>query len=338
VSFQRLHLSESVVASARCLPAIEAELEAMNLYPDPNCEVLVSALARHWSVEPWNLAVSNGSDELILLCALSLGDMSLPGAVTAGTFSGHRFALEISRRGYREVPLLGGQVDADSFIQAIPGSGIAFLCNPHNPSGSILGLEELEEIVAVADRTGVPLVVDEAYMEFAPEGTASVTPSISSSGRAIALRTFSKAYGLAGVRIGYAVGCRSDIAAIRSAQRVLPYRVNRLGQVAALAALEDDVCIERVRTETARTRAWFIRTLRAEGFQVRDSATNFVAVAVADAAEVAHVLLEECGIAVRDTGDMGYPGYVRISLGTKRELELALEALQLLKARPTAGQ
>jgi histidinol-phosphate aminotransferase len=327
LELSRLHLSEGDVASSQCIPAIVAEIEAVNLYPDPDCEALVSALARQWKVEPENIAVSNGSDELILLCALALGDLSRPGAVSAGTFRGHRFALEVARRGYREVPLVDGRINAQAFSRAIAGAGIAFICSPHNPSGVALSQGELNVIVAAAEADRIPLVADEAYMEFAPGGTASVVGSVVSGARGVALRTFSKAYGLAGMRIGYAVGNETDIAALRDAQRVLPFRVNRLAQAAALAALSDRHCIDRVRAETSSKRQWFTEALRADGFRLQDSATNFVTVAVDDPGEVARVLLEDHAIAVRDTSDMGYPGHVRISLGDKGDLEAVLRAL-----------
>lgn len=302
-------------------------MAAVSLYPDPDCEQLVSALARRWSTTPEKIAVSNGSDELILLCALALGDTARQGVVSAGTFRGHRIALEVARRGCHEVSLVDGQIDAESFAHAIPDAGIAFLCTPHNPSGTALSTPEFELIVAAAMATGVPLVVDEAYMEFATAGTPSAVDLVESDLAVIALRTFSKAYGLAGLRVGYAVGGRREIAAIRSAQRVLPFRVNRLGQAAALAALADDTCIDRVRTETAEKRRWFTQGLRARGFRVHDSEANFVTVAVDDPAAVARELRDDHAIAVRDTQDMGYPGHVRISLGRKSELERALRAL-----------
>jgi histidinol-phosphate aminotransferase len=332
VDLARLHLSEGSVASTRCISAISAEIASVSLYPDPDCEALISALAQHWSTSPENIAVSNGSDELILLCALTLGDLSLPGTISGGTFRGHRFALEVARRGYREVPLLGGRIDAESFARAVPQSGIAFLCTPHNPSGTVLGREEFDMIAAAATEAGVPLVVDEAYMEFAAEGTPSATNLVEHDLAVVALRTFSKAYGLAGLRVGYAVGSRLEIAAVRTAQRVLPFRVNRLGQVAALAALEDTGCIERVRAETAQRRRWFTEILRAKGFWVHESETNFVTVAVEDPTGLASTLRDAHGIAVRDTSDMGYPGHVRISLGEKAELERVLRLMTGPKA------
>ncbi len=330
-SLARLHLSEGALTSELCLSALTAQLPAINRYPDPDCTALTHALAEHWKLSPANVAVGNGSDELILLCALALGDPTLPGVISAGTFPGHRFALEIARRGCREVPLTAGRVDVDGLVRALPGAGIAFLCTPHNPSGVALTHGELEWIAETAARARVPLVVDEAYMEFAPEHTATVTATIPSAQRVVALRTFSKAYGLAGVRVGYALANETDADLLRDAQRVLPFRVNRLGQAAALAALEDHECIPRVRRETARKRKWFTAALREGGFEVPDSAANFVAVAVSDPSAAARRLLIEHQIAVRDTSDMGYPAHVRISLGTREDLERALNALRRLR-------
>ena len=323
----RLHLSEGSVASTRCVPAIAAAIATANLYPDPNCEALTSALARHWKTGPANVAVSNGSDELILLCALAVGDLSRPGTISGGTFRGHRFALEVARRGYREVPLVDGRIDAESFAKGIPSAGIAFLCTPHNPSGTVLTQEDFDRIVTAAAEASVPLVVDEAYMEFAEEGTASAIHLAEHGLAVVALRTFSKAYGLAGMRVGYAVGRRAEISALRDAQRVLPFRVNRLAQAAALAALEDTGCIKRVRAETREKRWWFTQALRKAGFQVHDSQANFVTVGVEEPAETARALRHDHAVAVRDTQDMGYPGHLRISLGAKSELERTVQAL-----------
>lgn len=325
----RLHLNESATAPAACVRAIEAELGSTNLYPDARYEALTAAIARRWAVGQGNVAVGNGADELLLICALTLGDLSRPGVVTEGTFTGHRFALEVARRGVRSVPLVGGRIDASAFARALPGAGLAVLCTPHNPSGVALGQDELDEITLAAAAADVPLVVDEAYMEFAPAGTASAA-SIAPDGRVVVLRTFSKAYGLAGVRVGYAIGSQQTVQALANAQRVLPFRVNRLGQVAALAALEDRDHLKRVREDVASRRTWFTAALRERGFSVPDSAANFVAVRVTDPTATRERLFRDFGIAVRDTTDMGYMGHVRISLGTRDVLERILVALDHL--------
>lgn len=325
VRLARLHLSEGEAASPTSIDAVRRELGDLNRYPDPAYTELTAAIADRWSVDAENVAIGNGSDELILLSALALGDRVRPGVVSAGTFAGHRFALEVAGRGVREVPLAGSQVDVPGFTRAMRGAGIAFACTPHNPSGVALDDSQLRAVLDAATDADIPLVADEAYMEFAPVGTPS-TAALAGR-RVLTLRTFSKAYGLAGIRVGYAIGDAREIAAIREAQRVLPFRVNRLGQAAALAALADAACLERVHAETARKRDWLTGVLMAAGFTVQPSATNFVTVAVDDAAATALMLLNAYGIAVRDTADMGYIGHIRISLGEHRELERVVSAL-----------
>lgn len=317
------------------MSALNAQLAEINRYPDPSYEDLVRALALHWNLSPANIVVGNGSDELILLCALTLGESGRPGVISAGTFAGHRLALEVARRGCREVPLRGGRVDVDGVLRVLPGAGIAFLCTPHNPSGVALTHKELNRIAETAAEAEVTLVVDEAYMEFAPDNTASATAAIPSTHHVVALRTFSKAYGLAGVRVGYALANETDADLLREAQRVLPFRVNRFGQAAAIAALDDRECIPRVRRETAEKRDWFTVALRENGFQATDSAANFVTVAVSDSDVAARRLLLDHQVAVRDTSDMGYPDHLRISLGSREELQRALSALITIREQRT---
>ena len=136
------------------------------------------------------------------------------------------------------------------------------------------------------------------------------------------------------MRVGYALANDEDAAILRDAQRVLPFRVNRLGQAAALAALADDACISRVRREVADSRRWFTMRLRQLGFAVHDSAANFVCIEVSDCANYSRRLLTEHQIAVRDTTDMGYPGHLRISLGSRAELERVLDALERIRGGP----
>jgi histidinol-phosphate aminotransferase len=327
VHISRLHLSESIVASQSSVDAAAAELRLANLYPDPHCVDLVNALAERWIVDPTHIAVGNGTDELLLLAALALGATASPGVVTAGTFLGHRFALEVAHRPVREVPLSAGRIDVPAVVRALDGAGIAFVCTPHNPSGVALNEAEVGALVAAAAHHGVALVFDEAYMEFAPDGTPSAVGHVRAGARLVALRTFSKAYGLAGLRVGYAVAHGDMAAELRRAQRVLPFRVNRLAQAAAVAALADGDALPRVQAETAEKRRWFSQILRTAGFEVPPSASNFVAVAVPEPGRVAALLLERYAIAVRDASDMGYSGHLRISLGTREEMRRVLAGL-----------
>ncbi|MEU6863880.1 histidinol-phosphate transaminase [Streptomyces sp. NPDC046876] len=329
----RLHLSESPYgASPAAVAAATKALERVHRYPAPQRETLVAALAAHWGVAEDQIAVANGSDELVLATALSLGDPSRPGLVSEGTFPGYPEVLERIGRGAVARPLRDGAVDVADFADRLPEHGIGYVCNPHNPSGTALAREDFARLVAAADAGGVPLVFDEAYQEFGDPGLPQTRDFLDRGAPVLALRTFSKAYGLAALRIGYAVGRADLIAEVRRTLNVLPFSVNRVAQAGALAALADQGFLRRIRESTAQRRHWFHAELERRGYRYVPSETNFVAVRVEDSATAQDVLAKEHGILVRDTGMFGFPGHLRVSLGTERELKRFLDALDRLTA------
>ncbi|MFF8729553.1 pyridoxal phosphate-dependent aminotransferase [Streptomyces sp. NPDC015171] len=331
----RLHLSESPYgASKAALRAAERELGRVNVYPDPERQELIRALAEHWDVSPDHIAVANGSDELVLATALTFGDRTRPGLVTDGTFPGYRTCLDLIGRGCTAVPLNGTALDADAFAARLPEHGIGYLCNPHNPSGAAHTRAELTALVDASGRSGVPLVFDEAYMEFAGPDVPQARELLDGDAPVVALRTFSKAYGLAALRIGYAVGRPALIAALRQTLRSLPFSVNRLAQAAALSALGDRDFLDGVRRTTAERRGWFTAELDRRGRAHLPSVTNFVAVAARDAGLAQDRLAADFGILVRNAGLFGFPGYLRTSLGTQEELVRFLDALDEIEKNP----
>ncbi|MEU2393809.1 histidinol-phosphate transaminase [Streptomyces sp. NPDC007369] len=332
-SMVRLHLSESPYgASPAAVAAATGALGRVSRYPSPQRDTLVTALAAHWGVPEDRIAVANGSDELVLATALTLGDLSRPGLVTAGTFPGYREALDRIGRGAVARPLRDGVIDIGDFADALPEHGIGYVCNPHNPSGTALAKDDFADLVAAARSSGVPLVFDEAYQEFADPGLPQARDFLDGDAPVLALRTFSKAYGLAALRIGYALGPADLIADVRRTLTVLPFSVNRVAQAAALAALADQPFLDRIREGAAERREWFCAELERRGHRYVPSETNFVAVRVEASGEAQDALAKEHGILVRDTGMFGYPGHLRVSLGTEDELRTFLAALDRVTA------
>ncbi|MGA5817177.1 pyridoxal phosphate-dependent aminotransferase [Kitasatospora sp. NPDC094028] len=330
----RLHLSENPYgASPLALAAAREAIDLTEVYPDPARQSPTAAIAAHLGVAEEQIAVANGSDELVLLTALALGDVTRPGVTTAGTFPGYRICLETARRGCAEIPLTGPDgtdTDAERFAEALAGAGIGYLCNPHNPTGALLSRERFDLLVAAAERTGTPLVVDEAYLEFTPAGSPQLRDYLDRGAPVVSLRTFSKAYGLAALRIGYAVGRADLIARLREAQGTMPFSVNRAAQAGAVAALTDPEHLASAVRRTAERRERFRADLAARGRRSLPSATNFVAVAVPDSAAAERLLAERYGILVRDAGRFGLPGYLRVSLGPDEQLDRLLDALDEL--------
>lgn len=327
----RLHLSENAYGpSPLAVRAAHEALDTVSVYPDPGRVAPVAAIAERVGVGEAQVAVANGSDELVLLTALALGDRGRPGVTSAGTFPGYRVCLTAAGRGCREIPLLGAEVDAGAIAAATEDAGIAYVCHPHNPTGGVLDRDGFDLLVERAAVTGTPLVVDEAYLEFAPAGTPQVRDYLGSGAPLLSLRTFSKAYGLAALRIGYAVGSPDLVAALRSAQAAMPFSANSVAQAAAVAALADRSHLDEVRRQNALRRAWFRGELRSRGRSSLPSATNFVAVAAGDCAAVERRLAAEHDILVRDAGRFGFAGYLRVSLGPVADLTRLLDALDVI--------
>ncbi|MGC5342982.1 pyridoxal phosphate-dependent aminotransferase [Streptomyces sp. DT24] len=324
----RLHLSESPYgASPSAVQAAERELRRINLYPAPERDALVAALSAHWAISPDRIAVANGSDELVLATALTLGDRGRPGLVHAGTFPGYPASLNRIGRSHTAVPLVGTGMDVGGFADRLPDHGIGYVCNPHNPSGSVLSADDLTTLVKASEAGGVPLVFDEAYMDFADPGTPQARDWLDRGAPIVVLRTFSKAYGLASLRIGYALGAPELIAELKETLRTLPFSVNRIAQAAATSALGDSEFLERTRRANESQRAWFTGELDRLGRGHLPSSTNFVAVQVRDPSLAQDRLAAEHGILVRSAALFGFPGYLRVSLGTRDELTSLLDAL-----------
>ena len=319
------------------LPAAVAAYEAtaaeLARYPDGGAAPLRAALAERHEVAPEQVVPGNGADELIRLCgaaALDAGDAavfpwpSFPSYVSAAAVHG---ATPV------RVPLDGRRaVDLDALLDACeapaPGGGrvrVVFLANPNNPTGTLLDPAELRRFLgALPDR--ILCVLDEAYAEYADPEPAG--PALLREGRPrlCVLRTFSKVYGLAGLRVGYALASPDAAGAL---DRVRPiFNVNQPAQEAALASLPEREAIDERVAHTRAAREQLREILAAAGLQPVASQANFVYADVpgGDGAGLAERLLAE-GFIVRALGGFGAPGAIRVTCGTDEENAAFAEAL-----------
>lgn len=325
----RLHAGENPYgASPHALAAAAAQLECVHRYPEQPDADLLAALARHHQVSPDRISLGNGIDEAILLLVLAVADEERPTVVTGGTFLSYAESLRAARRPFRTCPLDGyGQPVDEVAEQLRRGAALAFVCNPHNPTGSLLDLADLVVLRDAAVEGGGVLVVDEAYAEYAgPDFTSAQSMAAEEHGVAV-LRTFSKAYGLAGLRIGYLIADPTVTAAVERARGALPYGVNRLAQHAALAALADQRHMRESVAAVADTRVRFREQLLAMGLDSPPSHGNFVLVRIGPRAPCTAAHLRALGCFVRDTTEMGLPGHLRISIGTPAQMRRAITAL-----------
>lgn len=300
--------------------AFEASVGELNRYPDGGGMRLRRALAERHGLPLEQVVLGNGADELIRLCAVATLDAGDAAAFPWPSFPSYVSAAACSGADPIRVPL--GDLDALGATRA----KLLYIANPNNPTGTLLAATELRRfLTALPD--GVLCVLDEAYAEYAepePEGIALLREGF---GPLCVLRTFSKVYGLAALRIGYALASPEVADAL---DRVRPiFNVNQPAQEAAVASLPERDAIA-LRVDHARRACSFLHDVLAEaGLRPQASHANFVYADCEDGEELARRLLEQ-GVIVRALAGFGAPGAIRVTAGTDEENEFFAAALRRL--------
>jgi histidinol-phosphate aminotransferase len=323
----RLSANENPLGpSPRVVEAIRREAGRVHLYPDGGSFAVRDALARRLGVAPAQIVVGNGADELISLVALAAFDPGDEAVVPTPSFEPYSTSVALAGGRISASPLKGYDTDLDDVRRRVtPTTKAVILCSPHNPAATIIPRAPLTRFLDALGDDPPLVVLDEAYCDFVedpeyPDGVAL----LARYPRLLILRTFSKVAALAGLRVGYAVGSAETIDRLNRVRE--PYNVNRLGQVAALAALEDVEHWERSIAVVREERAFLSRELAKRGLTFPPSQANFLLVKVGDAAGLRDRLLR-AGLAVRDGAAVGFPGHLRISVGAREANERLLRVL-----------
>lgn len=312
------------------IDALRTHTATINRYPESGFTALRQALARHLSLPPDRVAVGAGGIAIIHHLSLALlqpGDEVLQSSPTF-----HAYELDARKFGARIVSAAvttDGCYDLEAMRAKIgPRTRLIYVCNPNNPTGGIVDREDLLRFVQSVP-TNIAIFVDEAYFEYVedPNCPDTIRDQVFHRPNLITLRTFSKAYGLAGLRVAYAVGAPAIVEAIGKVQS--NYEVTSLSQLAAIASLADPAELERRRAHNRRARAALVAGLRANGYTPLPSQANFVCVRVGAAKEVA-TALESYGVIVRPLDAMGDPSSIRITVGTDGEVKQVIDALAAL--------
>ena len=321
----RLSANESPLGpSPRVVAAIREEAPRVHLYPDGGSLALRQALAKRLGIAPEQVLAGNGADELLTLIATAAFEAGDEVVIPRPAFEPYTTVSLLAGAAVRESPLAGYETDLDDMRRrAGPRTKGVFICSPHNPATTIVRREPLLELLAAWGPEGPLVVLDEAYHDFCDDpDTPDGATLLGRYPRLLVLRTFSKIAGLAGLRVGYAIGAPETIDRLNRVRA--PYNVNRLGQIAALAALDDGEHLARTRALVLEERAFLSRELARRGYRFPPSQANFLLVSVADAAATRARLLR-AGLIVRDGGGVGFPGHLRIAVGT-HEVNLRLLA------------
>jgi histidinol-phosphate aminotransferase len=324
--------------SPKVKEAIAAEAANLQLYPDGAAVLLKEALSRHYGVGAERLIIGAGSDELLALIArafLTPGDEAV---MATHTFGQYRHNVTIEGAVPVEVPMIDGTHDLPGMLQRINDrTKIVFVCNPNNPTGTMVGHADVAAFVEKVP-SRVMIVLDEAYAEYAAP-YSDYPRSLELAERhpnVLILRTFSKAYGLAALRVGYGIGSPDVIRSINQVRG--PFNTTRLSQAAAVAALEDQ---EFVRVCAARNREG-IRFLTDRftqmGLFFYPAWGNFVLVDTGLPAEQVFQALLRKGVIVRGGHTLGFPTFIRVTVGTPEENETFIAALAQVLEEAGAAQ
>ena len=307
--------------------AIERATRDLNRYPDGGVWSLRSALAERHGVAFEEVIVGSGADGVIDL--LSQATLEPGDEIVCGWPSFPSYVLDAAKLGAvtRKVPLRDHTYDLDALLAAIGArTKLVYVCHPNNPTGTANGRAELASFL---DRVPehVLVVLDQAYFEYIddPDYADGIAEHFNAGRRIVVLRTFSKIYGLAGLRVGYAVAPKDVVVATSKVRRA--FDVTALGQAAALASIDDADEIMRRRTENTRGRAQLEAAVRSHGLEVAGPAVgNFLYVEVGEGRAVFERLLRE-GVIVRPLDGFGSTSAIRVTVGTSEENDIFAQAL-----------
>ncbi len=324
--------------SARAVEAMRSALSAANSYPDDGCGELRRKLATHHEVRPEQVLVGAGSTELISLLCQTLLARGLNAVTSERSFIIYSMAVRAARGQLIETPMRDDSFDLEAILSAIDAkTRIVFLANPNNPTGTMLEATVVERFLAQIPGH-VVVVLDEAYSEFALRFAAlrGVTYSnsleyVRQEASVVVLRTFSKAHGLAGLRVGYGLGPAELLGYCARMRNT--FSVSSVGQAAALAALDDDNHIQRVVENNVLQSRVLSQGLSGLGYRAVPTSANFVFCDLGEDAAAHADRLQNEGVAVRPLGPWGAPNCIRVTIGTAEQNQAFLQAAQRVVAR-----
>jgi histidinol-phosphate aminotransferase len=312
----------------KTLAALQAALSRLNSYPDGQCYYLREALASRLGVKPEQVAVGNGADGIILQVCMAYLDNGDEVIVSGSSFPVYDIFTHAMRGRLVKTPAKNYGLDLDAMAQAITErTKLIFVCNPNNPTGTMNTAAEVAALMGrVPDR--VLVIFDEAYFEFVDAPDYPDTMAYLREGRrnVLIMRTFSKIFALAGIRLGYAIADPDLLAPMMKIKE--PFAVNLLAQVAGIAALDDEEYRKASVAANHAGRLFMYREFERLGLHFVRSHANFVLVRVGPQAGLVFQKLLAKGVIVRPCTGYDLPEFVRITVGNSSQNSRMIEALK----------
>jgi histidinol-phosphate aminotransferase len=324
----RIGANESVFgASPKAIAAMQAAAQDSWMYGDPEHHVLKAAIARAVGVDPANIACGEGIDGLLGLVVRLFVEPGDSVATSLGAYPTFNFHVAASGGKLVTTPYVNDHEDPASLLKLAEAekAKLLYFANPDNPMGSVWPAADVQRLVNTVPDTCM-LLLDEAYIEFAPEGTA---PAIDVTRKnLLRFRTFSKAHGLAGIRVGYVIGHADMISAFDKIRN--HFGISRISQAGAIAAIEHQAWVAQVKAKVIAARYRIAEIARGNGLKPLPTATNFMAIDCGRDGVFAKAIVDgllQYGIFIRMPGVAPLNRCIRVSCGTDKDLDLLAEAL-----------
>ncbi|MEK7849886.1 MAG: histidinol-phosphate transaminase [Candidatus Omnitrophota bacterium] len=303
--------------SPKALQAVQKALVSLNRYPEGTCFYLKKKLARFLGVSESNLIFGNGSDELIDIILKTIKEPGAEIITSEVTFVEYKICGAINGFAVKTIPMRDFTYDLTAIKKAIsPRTKAIFIANPNNPTGTYVNAK-----AAALFLEGIPkdilVVFDEAYVEYVTDKDFPKLIRLINKKNIVILRTFSKIYGLAGLRVGYMI---ANSGLVACAQRVRqPFNVNSLAQVAAQAALDDKAFVKRSKDLIKNEKKFLYNSLSQLGIWFKETAANFIFLRMnTDTQKIFQELLKK-GVIIREMSGYDLPNYARVTIGTRKE-------------------
>ncbi|MDR1323886.1 MAG: histidinol-phosphate transaminase [Candidatus Margulisbacteria bacterium] len=314
-------------SSPKALAALKADLDKLHLYPDGGCVRLRNALAVHYGLTPEYFLPGNGSDEIfhfITGAFVSPGERVL---TTEITFSEYTFAAQLFAGAVDYAPLTDGRLQLDVLLRKItPQTKVIFLANPNNPTGAYCEAAAFENFLQKVPGE-IMVVLDEAYAEYAAAADYPDSLRLLKTFKNLLItRTFSKIYGLAGLRVGYVIAAPETIAYLNKTRE--PFNVNALAQTAAAAALQDTEFVQRSRANNEVGKKYLYAEFTKLKLKYYPTEANFIFVYIGQDCVTAFQKLMDRGVTVRPMRSFGVPDAIRVTIGTPEQNQKFITALK----------
>jgi histidinol-phosphate aminotransferase len=317
----------SLGPSPLAIDAVKKSLEDGHFYPDNRCVFLRNRIADYLGISPKTLCIGNGTTELIFLMGVAFLDPGDTFIISESSFIMAKIVAQVMDCRLIEVPLKGYRHDLDTILQTINSdTKIVYLDNPMNPIGTLITQEEVSEFMEKIPED-IVVAFDEAYYEYViKDGFPNTLKYIEEGRNVIVFRTFSKLYGLAGLRVGYCAAKEDFVNAIQSVSP--PFAVNRFAQIGAAAALKDKEHIKKTKEMNESGKKFLYENFDKMSVFYIPSETNFITIDVKKNAEGICEELQKSNVIVRPLTMYGKPTFLRVTIGTPEQNKRFINAFK----------